>query len=217
MDSEHVKRVYPGSRRELRGEVFGNLTVERYSRYEDHRTYWLCRCTCGEVVEVPAYRLVNGKRKSCRVNGHNWQMPGIRSEHLKEYSVWSGMRQRCENPLHEAYKNYGGRGIKVCERWKTFANFISDMGPRPTAKHTIEREENSVGYEPMNCVWATTAQQARNKRTNVYVEYLGRRQLLSDLCVELGLSSCTIQGRLKRGWTVGRALTTPVDKKHRKK
>lgn len=122
------------------------------------------------------------------------------------------MRERCTNPNHDHFKHYGGRGIEIYPEWNGFAVFLRDMGPKPSPELSIERENNDLGYGPMNCVWATRAQQDRNKRNTVYVEYEGRRLLLMDLCAELGLSRSVIYGRLKNGWDIDRALTTPVKK-----
>lgn len=99
--------------------------------------------------------------------------------HTPEYRIWAGMLQRCQNQKRESYKNYGARGIEVCERWKKFSNFIKDMGPRPSAAYSIERLENSEGYEPDNCVWATGIIQGRNRRNNVRISLDGRTQTLS--------------------------------------
>lgn len=102
------------------------------------------------------------------------------------YIVWEGMKRRCQNPKASNYAAYGGRGIKVSERWQSFANFLTDMGERPEG-HTLERGNNDGNYEPGNCRWATKKEQAANRRSTVIVEYLGRKQTLIAWCRELGI------------------------------
>lgn len=93
-----------------------------------------------------------------------------RSGRAPEYFIWHGMRQRCENPKSEDFSRYGARGIKVCDRWRDYANFIADMGLRPTVAHTLERQNNDGGYSPYNCTWATRTEQARNRRPRPAME-----------------------------------------------
>lgn len=213
MNDTHLPKVYPGERRRLEGIRFGKLVVERYVRFEKKLTYWSCRCDCGQVCEAPAKWLIAGKKGSCGINGcHNREI-GPAAQFPSEYKSWQKLRARCNNPNDDSYPDYGARGIRVSERWDSFELFLSDMGPKPTPKHTIEREDNDLGYEPMNCHWATAREQARNTRRSVYVEYQGERLLLLDLCDRLGLSRGVIYGRLKNGWDIERALTTPVRNK----
>jgi hypothetical protein len=119
------------------------------------------------------------------------------------------MRDRCRNPKHRAYKNYGGRGITVCERWNSFENFYADVGDRPSPKHSIDRIDNDLGYEPGNVRWADQKTQSRNSRRNRLVAINGETLCLQDWAERMGLGRCTIYDRLRRGWSIERALTTP--------
>jgi hypothetical protein len=123
------------------------------------------------------------------------------------------MKQRCQNPNNPSYHNYGGRGIKVCERWFSFENFISDMGMRPTNDHTLERINNDGNYEPSNCKWATRTEQARNFRSNRMLEFNGEKKCISAWAKELGLTHDSISRRLRRGWSIEEALTKPSCRK----
>lgn len=201
------------------GKQFGWLTViDRAGSTSDHKkrhyAAWRCVCTCGQQVVVPGQRLRRGKRKACGVNGHVWAINlrgGMTALHPAEYSVWEKMHARCHYKKHKNYKNYGGRGIKICERWHTFKNFLADMGARPKGL-TIERIDTNGDYEPTNCRWATFAEQRRNQRRSIFVEYEGERLLLMDLCAKLGLSRGIVYGRLKSRWTLEDALLVPVKK-----
>lgn len=137
------------------------------------------------------------------------QRHGLRSQ--PEYQIWLQMKARCHNRRNKAYRHYGRRGIKVCKRWReSFAAFYADVGPRPTSGHLIERRNNSRGYEPGNCYWATRAEQSRNKRNNVWIEFDGKRMVRRDWEKHLGMRKGTLSQRLiSYGWTVERALTTP--------
>ena len=126
------------------------------------------------------------------------------------YKVWSHLRDRCNDPKTRNYKNYGGRGIKVCERWNSFEAFLSDMGPRP-AGHSIDRIDNNGNYEPSNCRWATMRDQNNNRRDNRMVEFRGERMTLRRAVQLSGINLChkTIEGRLRHGWSLEEALTQP--------
>jgi hypothetical protein len=124
----------------------------------------------------------------------------------KSYNSWAAMIQRCTNPNRAGYKDYGGRGIGVCERWSSFANFLADMGERP-AGMSLERIDTDGSYEPSNCKWATRLEQSRNRKWNNRIEYLGSVKLESDWCRERGFKPGAIRKRLLRGWTVEQAMT----------
>lgn len=124
---------------------------------------------------------------------------------------WLGMIGRCEDPKNKAFHLYGGRGIAVCERWRSsFANFLADVGTPPTPQHTIDRIDNDGNYEPDNVRWATMAEQNRNRRSNRLLTFCGDTMCIVEWGERLGLSGRSIRRRLGRGWSVERALGTPA-------
>lgn len=127
----------------------------------------------------------------------------------KIYGIWWAMITRCQNPKCKAFKNYGGRGITVCERWQKFENFYADMGDRPEGK-TLERDDNSKGYSPNNCVWADRKTQGRNKRGIRMVTVNGVSKPMSEWADESGVAIGTIWQRLNKGWTAEEAVLTPI-------
>lgn len=125
------------------------------------------------------------------------------------YRAWEGAKQRCRNPNVRSYADYGGRGIRFCAEWDSFVQFISDMGPQPPGS-TLDRIDNDGHYEPGNCRWATTAEQARNKRSNQWVEYEGKRLTIKDLASYAGVPYSRLYRRIRRWkWPVGRAVNEP--------
>lgn len=133
----------------------------------------------------------------------------LRRLYPAEYQVWKSIRRRCNSKLSRDYPRYGGRGITICGRWKEFANFLDDMGCRPSRNHQIERRDNNAGYSPDNCKWATPKEQARNRSSNRIVHHDGQRKCLAEWCESLGIDSSTLASRLKR-WSVEQAVTTPI-------
>lgn len=130
-----------------------------------------------------------------------------------EYSCWSSMISRCENPNDQRFKKYGQRGIRVCSAWRnSFEVFFADMGARPSTEHSIDRYPNNNGdYQPGNCRWATVRQQNRNRRSNTTVDYHGENICLTELCERLGVSYSMVRQRMKkRGMSLSEALSTPV-------
>ncbi len=124
------------------------------------------------------------------------------------YVSWCSMIQRCLNPNNEAYSRYGGAGIKICERWRSFPNFLADMGPRPSRDYCIERVNNSDGYHPANCEWATMKDQSNNRRTNRLIEHDGLILTLAQWGARLGMQGQTIAKRIDIwNWPVSRALS----------
>jgi hypothetical protein len=151
------------------GRVFGRLTVIGYSHVSKGHYYWECVCECGETEIADGGHLRVGNIVSCgcfkdeRIAARSRTHGQTGS---KEHKAWSGMIQRCTNPKEKCWRNYGGRGISVCRRWRSFQNFLSDMGKCPNGM-TLDRFPNLNGnYEPGNCRWATVTQQANNTRAN---------------------------------------------------
>lgn len=136
---------------------------------------------------------------------------GIRSKAAApEPGIWRGMINRCSNSSSKYYHRYGGRGIKVCRRWKTYANFLEDMGRRPTPKHSIDRVNNDKGYSKKNCRWATSCEQNRNRSDNRLFTLKGITKTVAEWAKEMGIAGQTITGRSKRGWSDEHATTTPT-------
>ncbi len=127
---------------------------------------------------------------------------------MPEYHIWDDMISRCYRPTSVSYKNYGARGISVCDRWRKFIYFYEDLGPRPSPELTLERIDNEGNYEPSNVRWATTKEQHRNKRTNVWLEFREKRMILADWATELGIKPNTLAKRL-RHYSKEIALTHP--------
>jgi len=129
--------------------------------------------------------------------------------HRPTYLSWRAMNWRCHKPDHHNYRNYGGRGIVVCDRWRTFANFLADMGQRPEGS-SIDRIDPDGNYEPNNCRWATNLEQRRNKRNAHRITLNGRQMYLAEVAAEYGLSCDALRSRLNIGWSIERAISTPV-------
>lgn len=132
-------------------------------------------------------------------------------ERSPEYNCWQNMKARCHNPKHPKFAAYGARGITVCPRWRnSFDNFLADMGRRPTGMSSIDRKDGSRGYEPGNCRWATPRIQSENRPGfNNIIEFCGKSQSLKAWAREIGISRESLRSRLKTGWTIEAALTTP--------
>lgn len=126
----------------------------------------------------------------------------------KEYGAWRKMRGRCYNPNDPKFSRYGGRGIRVCDRWLKFANFLCDMGRAPSAKYSINRKDNDGNYEPRNCEWSTDKQQSNNRSTNKVVTYLGRSQTLIQWARELNMNFGTLCSRIgELGFSIEQTFT----------
>lgn len=135
---------------------------------------------------------------------------GVGRKVTPEYSSWAHMKSRCHRPNDPDYHNYGGRGIKVCDRWLDFDNFYEDLGPKPSADHTLEREDVNGNYEPNNVVWLEKQLQSRNRRVVQTVVLEGELITLVEASKRLGLEYGTVDSRVRRGWSTDKALHTPI-------
>lgn len=195
----------------MAGRRFGRLVVESDAPSRKRRARYLnCVCDCGGRKQIARGSLVTGCSTSCGCVAKE-RIGALRRTHGMsnsgpEYKIWSQMIARCRG-----HKNYGARGIKVCERWLDVKNFLSDMGPRPSSKHSIERRDNNGNYEPSNCFWATKDIQVSNTRRNVYFDVGGKKMTMKQAASAVGMEYGTLRGRLKLGWSKEKALSTPVD------
>ena len=196
------------------GQVFGRWVVVDATRIEGNGDVKaLCCCECGVERAVSLAKLNKGESKSCGclaadLSADRGTTHG--GSYTLEYGIWRGMLKRCNDPRHDMYPRYGGRGITVCDRWSKFENFIEDMGFRPSLLLSIERRDNDGPYAPWNCYWATDLEQNNNTSGCRPVEFNGRVQTLAAWGREFGISRATLAQRLSRGWTLEDALTIPV-------
>lgn len=204
---------------DLTGQRFGKLVVIERSGTKGHNTMWLCRCDCGNTSIVSRGNLLNGQTKSCGCNKHK---PAVNKTHgqskTRLYFVWRNMLNRCYNANVPDFPNYGGRGISVCTEWQkdfqAFQQWAMDNGYDGSAKRgefTIERIDPNGNYEPSNCKWANEIQQANNKRSNHYIEYLGNTITLKQASETSGIPYKTLFKRVNElGWDIEKAMTTKV-------
>jgi hypothetical protein len=200
------------------GQKFGMLTVvSEISVESGKRRRVSCVCDCGNKTNVIAITLMFGKTISCGCY-KNKVLIERSTTHGKtgtrEYRAWYSIKRRCNTSSYCNYKNYGGRGITVCDRWKdSFENFYADMGDAPEGT-SIDRIDNNGNYEPSNCRWATDKEQRRNMRTNHMITFSNKTQCVADWASELGISQSAIYSRLnKLNWSIEKSLTTPLLKR----
>lgn len=198
-----------GPRKDLTGKVFGRLTVIEYDWEVGRR--WKCKCECGKLTFVYTFDLNDGGVKSCSCllfNGH----PTHSQSRTSLYYLWNTMKQRCQNIKNINYKHYGGRGIKVCERWELYENFRDDMGHRPNST-SLDRIDNDGNYEPGNCRWASLSEQHNNCRSNVFITYKSIKKTAIQWATYFNINYHTFYSRLSRGWSMEEIVNTPVVKK----
>lgn len=179
---------------------------------------WLCRCDCGAEITCSGKNLRSGNTKSCgclnsqKVSERNQSKTTHGMTNTATFTVWVNMKQRCTNPKHNSYHRYGGRGIKVCERWMhSFENFLADMGERPFPDAEIDRKDNDGGYEPDNCRWVTSEQNKNNRAVSRKITFDGKTQTISQWAQEIGCSRQALRHRIENGWSAHDALTTPFN------
>jgi len=182
---------------DLTGHQYGRLTVVDLHSH-GRSVKWNCLCACGVSKPVQANNLRSGHTQSCGC--YQDETKGLHSvthgsTHTPAYTVWSTMRQRCQNPNHDKYIYYGGRGITVCPEWHSFDQFLRDMG-QPPKGYQIDRENNDLGYNKANCKWVPRLKNMRNKSNNRMVNYNGRDVCMSQLAEEEGVSYSALRRRI---------------------
>ncbi len=204
---------------DLSGTRFGRLVVLRLDRMEKRsgafKSFWVCHCDCGVEKVLARNNLTSGNTRSCGCLSIENSATVNRTHGMSRtilYNTWQCMITRCCNPDNPAYKDYGGRGIKVCERWRIdYTAFLADMGQPPTKRYSLDRIDNNGNYCKENCRWATTKQQSRNSRHNVHIEHNGESHCVSEWAEITGIKMHTLYNRLFiLGWSVERAITTPT-------
>jgi hypothetical protein len=188
---------------DITNQRFGRLVaVERLLPPSGHEAKWSCICDCGGKAFVRVTDLRRGRTTSCGCYFvERRRVAALRHGHASKgevsptYKIWNGMLARCTNPRVSHYENYGGRGIRVCERWRSFANFLADMGERPSINHSIDRRDVDGHYEPGNCRWATQAEQRANRRDAIsplaiaLIRHMRRRRgRLTDIAHAFGIA-----------------------------
>lgn len=228
---KYDRKVFLLIRNEFEPEQFGQLTtvgpeflLPRPNQPGKRRPYQVCECTCGSVK---VYEKGNLQNRTVSCGCTKWQKIGdaCRIHGLagtSEHNIWCSMKQRCINKNAECHGNYGGRGIRVCDRWlepngQGFINFMTDMGPKPDPSYSIERKNNDGDYCPENCKWATRNEQANNKRCTLRFTINGEIDTLKNWCKKSGVGYKLAYNRITRkGWDAERAITTPARKFTRK-
>ena len=208
---------------DISNKKFGKLLAVKRCTNMSGKTAWECKCDCGNITFVTTSNLTCNRIRSCgclkikqlleRSTTHN-------QRHTVLYSVWRGLRQRCNNPKHASYHNYGGRGITVCEEWDksfqafydwSYANGYSTENQKDEKlKLTIDRIDNNGNYEPSNCRWVDRKTQTRNMRTTRFITFNGQNKSVSEWCEIYGIKLQTFNTRIRNGWSIEEALTKPI-------
>lgn len=204
------------------GEKFNKLTILSLAKSKaytyksgriSYRARVVCSCECGTIKEYDLSSVRTSKSKSCGclqriVASKTFTTHGRKK--TAEYRAWAALKQRVTNPNSDRYDCYGGRGMEVCERWlNSFENFYSDMGSRPSSKHSIDRIDVNKGYFPENCRWATSKEQGRNRRTNVIIKTPDGDMCIAEAASRFGLPYHILQHRLAKGMDSIDAIEMP--------
>ena len=195
---------------DLKGRKFGRLTVLfRVANTAKGTVQWRCQCDCGVRLTVRHDYLLhtNSPKRHCGCANK-----GLPTLYAREYRIWAGMLGRCENPKHVSFKAYGGKGIKVCEAWHQFENFLKDMGRSPTKTHSLDRTDPHGNYEPGNVKWATAKHQARNKKNSLFLTHplTGKMVPAAEVAEHYGISYQSLRQRyIKEGKWPTKSQPTP--------
>lgn len=196
-----------GSFRDLSNKKFGRLTALYRVYPEDKKgTWWFCKCDCGNTVVVSSGGLIRGDNRTCKNCLDKKVIP------KRLMNIFTGMRKRCYNTNRQGYKNYGGRGIKICDDWlanrQSFYDWALNNGYKDNL--TIDRIDNNGNYSPDNCRWISREEQGYNKTTTHYLTYGGVRKSLIEWAKELNIDYDVFRSRVKLGWSMERIISTPV-------
>lgn len=197
--------------KDITGQRFGRLTAIK--RIEGKKpTYWLCECDCGNRKEIQLNNLTTGNSKSCGCLSKEHHVIKHNASNTRLYNIYLAIKNRCLLKSCSNYKRYGGRGIKVCREWiDNFENFREwSISNGYNDQLSIDRIDNNGNYCPENCRWTTVKEQANNRRSNVILTYNGISQTIMQWSEEINIPYMTLRARIERGWSVQKALTTPV-------
>ena len=204
----------------LVGDRFGRVVVlERAGADKHNRALWLCQCDCGNTCIVATNRLTNGTTKSCgcyakELFQENSKKPVHGMYKSRPFSIWHSMKQRCLNPNCEQFEYYGGKGVKVCEKWMTFTGFWEDMKNGYSDELTLDRIDGNGNYERSNCRWATRQEQSENKSSNVCLTIDGITAVFKRHCERYGINYSTAYNRVyKHGYSYEDAIKIPTKSK----
>lgn len=200
---------------DLSGKVFSNWTVKSFhGRSTKGKYYYLCECACGTIESVRADYLTSGITISCGCVRNPCVHGDCGKGRTPEYRSWCSMKSRCLNKRNKKYKDYGGRGITICQRWiSSYSAFLSDVGRRPHHAMTIHRVDNDGNYEPKNVVWATKEVQATHRRSTKFITFNGKTLSVAQWGRELEIKRHTLYNRLNRNLPIAKVLSRP--KSHR--
>lgn len=192
---------------------FGDWTFIKES---DRKYYYTVQCKCGLIKDVQRHNLRRGQSTKCFKCYHESRVVHGFARKIEDsrvrpglYGVWEGMKSRCLNPQNTSYKNYGGRGIKICERWLDFKNFNDDMSTTYIKGLQLDRIDNNSGYSKENCRWVTAKQNARNRRDCRLITYKGETKTVSEWAEKLGFFHQTLSRRIDE-WGIEKAIDTPL-------
>lgn len=208
------------SAKDITGQRFGRLVAIRpVGRNKQACIVWECKCDCGNTKAISGAELRRGHTRSCgcfEAESRSTRAITHGLSNKRIYITWRNMMLRCHNPSHKSHEGYGSRGIRVCDDWKvsveSFCAYVSQLPHYGEKDRTLDRINNNGNYEPGNVRWATATEQNRNKRTCKVIEFNGKSQNVSEWASELNMIDITLGARLRKGWSVERALTTPVRK-----
>jgi hypothetical protein len=211
-DSQHTK--VPGRVQDLTGKVMGKWTIIRFLEMRGRHPYWLCRCTCGVEHAVSGYSMLQTSHPSRGCVQCNKPLKTHGQSNTPEHITWKNMIQRCTNRNRPDAKHYAERGIVVCERWRTFTNFLADVGVKPFPRASLDRIDNSQGYicgygpgfGPGNVRWTTQHQQTRNTRQNRFLTFQGKTLCLTDWATKIGIRRKRLEYHLNKGLSLSEIL-----------